>query len=129
MANNSFHALAAMCWTASAVIVVVLALRRLIRYLFGAQLAYLAWAVVPVALLTTLLAAMLASIQTDRQSLVVAAPMLQLATYTAPAFHSAGAAWINWALMAWALGSAALVTWLWRDLPAILARNVSTMLS
>jgi bla regulator protein BlaR1 len=127
MANNLFHALAGMCWTASAAIVVLLALRRLIRYLFGARLAYLAWAVVPVALLTTLLttllAAMLPSIQTGRQSLVVAAPMLQLATYTAPAFQSAGAAWINWALMAWALGSAALVTWLWRDHTRFLARS------
>jgi bla regulator protein BlaR1 len=127
MANNLFHALAGMCWTASAAIVVLLALRRLIRYLFGAQLAYLAWAVVPVALLTTLLttllAAMLPSIQTGRQFLGVAAPMLRLATYTGPAFQSAGAAWINWALMAWALGSAALVTWCWRDHTRFLARS------
>jgi beta-lactamase regulating signal transducer with metallopeptidase domain len=47
MANEVFQALAGMSWTASAIIVVLLASRRLIRYLFGAQLAYLAWAVVP----------------------------------------------------------------------------------
>jgi bla regulator protein BlaR1 len=117
MANDLLHALAGMSWTASAAIIVLLALRKAIRYLFGAQLAYLAWAVVPAALLATILP----SIQTNQQSLVVAAPMLQLATYMAPALHSAGAAWINWAVLAWALGSAALIMCFWRDHKRFLA--------
>ncbi len=110
MALDLLRALAAMSWISSAAIVVLLLVRSAMRGMFGAQLAYLAWVAVPVTLLVAIL-----PVHANHEPLLVAAPLLQLATYAQPLRTAAGAAWGNWVVLVWAFGSAGLIAWFWRD--------------
>lgn len=95
------HALAGLAWTASGAVLAVMALRLPVRRCFGAALAYQAWLIVPAAMLATF-------IPLPAHDPVLVAPMLQLATYTAPVLAvSGGAGWSSGLLLAWAAGAAA----------------------
>lgn len=108
--NELLQALIEATLAGSAVVVLVLALRRPMRAAFGAQVAYALWLLVPLAILATLLPA--ASIATER---LPVAPVLLLPTdvarTAAPVRHDIDSAML---LALWLMGVLASAGWLWR---------------
>lgn len=96
--------IAGLAWTASGAMLAVLALRLPVRRRFGAAPAYQLWLIVPVAMMATFIPIL------PPQQQVMAVPVLQLATFSAPALAAgAGAEWSRWILLAWAAGTAIAV--------------------
>lgn len=97
---ESLQALVQAALASSVAILLVLALRRLLRKAFGARLAYAAWALVPLAMLATLLPAgqpssMTVAVRQAIPVLVVATPP-QAATDALPPLF--------WVLLLWGVG-------------------------
>ena len=103
MANELLAASSIVGWPIAAILVARLGLQRL----FGAQLTYMVWLAVPVALIATLLPASFAS----RPVIEIAAPAQQLAVQGRQLLAPASE---NWLIMAWALGCVAMLLWFWR---------------
>lgn len=95
----------------SAAIVPVLALRRPLRKVFGAQVAYALWWLVPAAMAAALLPATPVVTEAVPVARVLALPAT-LALPAAPAV--AGLTWQDAALAIWMLGVVACALWLWR---------------
>lgn len=95
----------------SAAIVPVLALRRPLRKVFGAQVAYALWWLVPAAMAAALLPATPVVTEAVPVARVLALPAT-LALPAAPAV--AGLTWQDAALAIWMLGMMACALWLWR---------------
>lgn len=95
----------------SAAIVPVLALRRPLRKVFGAQVAYALWWLVPAAMAAALLPATPVVTEAVPVARVLALPAT-LALPAAPAV--AGLTWQDAALAIWMLGTVACALWLWR---------------
>jgi bla regulator protein BlaR1 len=98
----------------SVVILLILALRALLQRIFGAQLTYLAWGALPLALLM----ALLPTLRTSHPMILVVTPLQQLAHLSAPQLRTGmaqGAQWPHWLVLAWLAGSVATLLWFWHD--------------
>lgn len=104
MANELLAASWIMGWLIAAILVARVILHRL----FGAQLTYIVWLAVPVALAVALLPARFAS----RPAIELAAPVQRLAAQGTQLLPPAP---VNWLTLAWALGCIAMLLWFWRE--------------
>ncbi len=95
MASEILHALLAASLVVGAVILLLCAVRTALRRAFGARLAYMAWAAVPVALAATALTALYAvRMPTPVQQVV--APLRHLVGADLPAAGIGGSLWQQW---------------------------------
>lgn len=99
MAHSLFELLVRLALAGSAAVVLVLLLRRPLRRLTGAHAAYQCWMIVPLALLV----AALPSLRAAPVLVLALVPKMTTATLV-PAAASAGTAWLEWLLLAWAMG-------------------------
>jgi beta-lactamase regulating signal transducer with metallopeptidase domain len=106
MANNLLAVLAGQAWWSSIALLLVLVLRRPMRRLFGAELAYRAWLIVP-----ALMLAAAAPEPVRRQ--VASVSFAQLPQVPRPTLAPAGADWSMLLLCAWLAGALALAAWFW----------------
>ena len=110
MASSLFELLVRLALAGSAAIVLVLLLRRPLRRLAGAHAAYQSWMMVPLAMLAAALPAL-----REAPALVLAlVPQMATATLV-PAAAPAGTAWLEWLLLAWAMGMLAAAALLVRS--------------
>jgi TonB family protein len=105
----------------SAAMVLLLPMRRPLRARFGARLAYLAWLLVPVAMLAVWLPARTAALAgTGEGASVLSAPIALVDA----AVSTASTNWQDAVTVAWALGGLALLAWF-----ALCQRNFTRRLS
>jgi beta-lactamase regulating signal transducer with metallopeptidase domain len=109
MESEILASLARASWFGSAAIVLVLALRRPLRKLFGAALAYQAWLLVPVFFLVSALPQW----RVPPPPLLVA--LLHASQVAGGAPPQAGISWDAVLLSAWAAGAAMLALWFRRE--------------
>lgn len=113
MANDILHGLLAASLIAGAVIALLCAARAPLRRAFGAAVAYMAWAAVPIALAATALA-MLSTVRMPAQVQQVVAPLRHLASAGLPAAGIAGMPWQQWQTWlaaAWLAVAVAMLAW------------------
>ncbi|NYE60267.1 beta-lactamase regulating signal transducer with metallopeptidase domain [Duganella sp. 1224] len=118
MANDILRALLAASLVAGAVILLLCAIRLPLRRAFGAQLAYLAWAAVPAAMLA-MAAASLSAWRMPAAVQQAVAPLRQFASAALPAaFAAAGVqpwqpweSWLPWLVAAWLAVAVAMLAW------------------
>ncbi|MES2321506.1 MAG: M56 family metallopeptidase [Pseudomonadota bacterium] len=103
MAND----LLAASWIVGWLLAAILVARVFLHRLFGAQLAYIVWLAVPLALVVALLPARFAS----RPAIEIAAPVQRLAAQGTQLLPPAP---VNWLTLAWALGCIGMLLWFWR---------------
>lgn len=103
MESSLFELLARSSAAGSAAIALVLLLRRQIRTIFGARLAYQSWAIVPV----VLVAAALPSMHVQHTTALAFMPTLQAASDSVQIEAAAGMTLGAWLIALWAAGAAA----------------------
>jgi beta-lactamase regulating signal transducer with metallopeptidase domain len=107
MVNDILHALLSASLIASMMIPLLCVVRVPLRRAFGAQIAYMAWAAVPAAMLAM---ATLSSAHMPAPVQHIAAPLHHLADASAsPA--SNGPQWQQWLLAAWLVVAVAILVW------------------
>lgn len=104
MANNLISTLAALNWTVSIALLLVLALRWVLGRLFGAALAYQAWLLVPVLLAIALLPEPMRPIFTN-------ASLSHLPSVDTPAVPITVRDWSASLMVVWLAGAIVLATW------------------
>ena len=110
MADKLLHALLVLSVISAAVILLICALRRPMRRMFGARLAYLVWAAVPLAMA----AAALPTTRISGPMQQVVAPLRRLAGGAALPAQSGGMQWQPWLAIIWLAVCLAMLAWTWR---------------
>ncbi|MES3021925.1 MAG: M56 family metallopeptidase [Pseudomonadota bacterium] len=112
MENNLLSTLLQASLAAGAALLLVLLLRKPLRLLSGAAIAYQAWLIVPVVTFASLAAALLPMAPVARPLMLESLPAMQAASAAVAVAGTGGIDWAPWLLLGWLAGAAALGIWI-----------------